>query len=218
MKDPHTMAAALTNEALLGNVHLDICEGIAGMDPIVGTFAPAFFNSTYYAHLNAAHIYACKLFDRHKDAVTVPIFLQTCCKRRGEFKHASATGVLDYIAESGGVIQGLHQTIEILQRRRNNFLAHISRALVFERERLSQGPPLSTNEIREVLVSGGRIVNDLLFMWCQQTYPIRDRDTNDYKIVVNMMCDGINAKYDADEAEARRYGAEVKIPRPNRCD
>jgi hypothetical protein len=55
-------------------------------------------------------------------------------------------------------------------------------------------------------------------MWCQETYPIRDSDTNDYKIVVNMMCDRINAKFDADEAEARRYGVEVKIPRPNRCD
>jgi hypothetical protein len=218
MKDFHDIAEALSNEAFLGNVHLDICEGVAEVDPIIGNYAPTFFTYTYYAHLNAAQMYAAKLFDAHPNAVTIPLFLQMCCERKNEFKHATATKVSDCVAKAEVVIQEIRQTIEILHRRRNNFLAHISHVLVFEREKLSQGPPLTTREIRAVLRGGGRIVNDLLFMWCQEAYPISDSNTADYKVVVNMMCDRINAKIDADEAEIRGYGSGFKIPRPNRCE
>ena len=33
-------ANALTDESFHGNVHLDICEGLADLDPYIGNYAP----------------------------------------------------------------------------------------------------------------------------------------------------------------------------------
>ena len=92
--DYEKAAAALTWEVFQGNIHIDICEHIAAMDPIIGNHAPTVFTYTFHAPLSAAQLYAYKLFDSHDQAFTVTQILgdvtpadwgvQECRPRRRE--------------------------------------------------------------------------------------------------------------------------------------
>jgi hypothetical protein len=203
--DFQKLAITLSNEALLGNIHLNMCEGILQMDKNVLNYAGTFFTYTWHAHMQAAHMYAWKLFDLEKSAWTVYKFLRTCCRRRAEFAFATEAEVLDYIADSGEIIRSLRSSLKILERRRHSHIAHISKELVFDLERLKQGPHLPIAELRRILMSGGQMVRELMFKWCEQSYPIQDND-DDYKQVNNMMCDSVDAQYDKEEAQAKKVG------------
>jgi hypothetical protein len=210
-------ANALADECFHGGIHLDICEGLLKMDPFIGNHAPVFWMYTFYAHLNAAQMFAIKLFDTHSDAVTVPQFVEMARLRASKFAHATEAQVLECISQAEVQVAELQPSIKILRDRRNDFIAHISSTLVFNRKLLEQGKLLTMPQIREVLLSGGHILNDFLQIWCKKSNQLRDSDSGDYKKVVAIvskhLCDEA-ARY---EAEFNRHGGNVRVPRPGDC-
>jgi hypothetical protein len=220
VKDIYKIAEALTTEVYEGISHLDICRGMQGIDPIVGNRAPTFFMQSFFAHLYAAQMYAVKLFDTSKTSITVPRFLEKCRRHASEFQDATPSEVLQYVAEAKKTIDGFFfaSTLKTLKNRRNQYLAHISPELVFDRKRLSEGPKLQFGEIRRVLLKGGRIVNQLSIMWCGKSNQILNTRTDDYKVVVEMMHKQIKIETDEHEAEAKRHGYDLKIPRTEPID
>ena len=210
-------ADALTNESFHGNVHLDICEGLGEMDPFIGNHAPVFFTYTFYGHLYSAQMYANKLFDTHGNAFTVPRFLEMARLRSSRFQHAVEKDVLAYIAEAANVIKTLEPTIEILRKRRNDFLAHISPTLVFKQELLEKARTLTMPQIRDVLLGGGKVVNQLLHMWNNSMNQLRETGTDDYKRVVSKVSKQLCAEIKAHEAEFAKHGATTRLPRPKDC-
>lgn len=211
-------ADALTNEAFHGGVHLDICEGLGEMDPFIGNHAPVFFTYTFFGHLHSAEMYANKLFDTDARAFPVSKFLEMARLRSSKFPHATEKEVLAYMAEAKDSIAKLTPTIEILRKRRNEFLAHISPTLVFNRELLEQAKSLTLPQIREVLYGGGKIVNQLLHMWNRSVNQLRETHTDDYKKIVSIVSKQLCAEIKAHEAEFARYGMNQPLPRPRDCE
>lgn len=177
-------ANALANECFHGGIHLDICGGLFKMDPFIGNHAPVFWMYTFYAHLNAAQMFAIKLFDNHSNAVTVLQFVEMARLRASEFPHGTEAKVLETIKLAEKAIAELEPTIKILRKRRNDFIAHISPKLVFNRELLEKGKLLTMPQIREVLLGGGHILNDFLQIWCKTSNQLRDSHSDDYKKVL----------------------------------
>ena len=209
-------ANALTNESFNGGVHLAICEGLGDMDPFIGDHAPVFFTYTFYGHLNSAQMYANKLFDTESRAFPVPKFLQMARLRSSKFR-ATENEVRTYIDEAETVISTLMPTIRILRKRRNDFLAHISRTLVFAPEELRQAKALAMTEIREVIYGGGKIVNQLLHIWNRSSNQLRETHADDYKRIVSIVTKHLCEEANASDAEAAKYGAMGKTPRPRDC-
>jgi hypothetical protein len=211
-------ANALADESFHGGVHLAICEGLAGMDPFIGNHAPVFFMYTFYGHLYSAQMYANKLFDSHPSAITVPKLLEMARIKSSKFKHGTEKDVLAYIREAEAHIRKqLKPTIEVLNRRRNQFLAHISPELVFERDKLRRAKAVTMPQIREVLYDGGRIVNGLLRMWNNCSNQLRETNRDDYKKVVSLMSKQLCAQIKAYEKEFARHGITKPLPRPRDC-
>jgi hypothetical protein len=209
-------ADALTNESFHGGIHLAICEGLADMDPFIGNHAPVFFTYTFYGHLYSAQMYANKLFDTHSGAFPVLKFLEMARVRSSKFQRASEKQFLAYIAKAEAVISKLMPTIRVLRKRRNDFLAHISPTLVFTPEQLRQAKTLTMPEIRDVVYSGGRIVNQLLIMWNNSSNQLRETHTDDYKKVVSIVTKHLCEEAKAYDAEFGKYEAS-KVPRPRDC-
>jgi hypothetical protein len=62
------------------------------------------------------------------------------------------------------------------------------------------------------------MVRELMFKWCEQSYPIQDSE-DDYKRVNNMMCDSLDAKFSTEEAQARAMGVTgYFLERPKRLE
>ncbi len=211
-------ADALTDESFHGGVHLAICEGLADLDPFIGNHAPVFFTCTFYGHLNSAQMYANKLFDSHPSAITVPKFLEMARIRSGKFEHRAEKEVVAYIKESEAHIGNkLKPTIEVLNRRRNKFLAHISPELAFEREKLRRAKAITLPQISEVLYDAGRIVNGLLQMWNKSTNQLRETRTDDYKKIISLVSKQLCAEIKTHEEEFARHGLTRPLPRPRDC-
>lgn len=211
-------ADALTDESFHGGVHLGIAEGLADMDLFIGNYAPVFFTYSFYGHLYAAQMYANKVFDSHADAVTVPKFLDMARMRSGKFKFGAEKEVLAYIKEAQTHIrEKLDPTIDVLNKRRNKFLAHLSPELAFEREKLQKAKTVTMPQIREVLYDGGRIVNGLLRMWNNSSNQLRETNIDDYRKVVSSMSKQLCAEIQAHEAEFAKNGATGRLPRPKDC-
>jgi hypothetical protein len=212
VRDLYKIAQALTTEAYEGILHVDIGRGIRTIDPIIGNRAPAFFIQSINAHLNAAQMYAAKLFDRSGSAFTIPKFLIECRECRREFKQTKPDEVLAYITEAEHKIDGFRPVLKTIKHRRDQYLAHISRELVFDLKRLKEGPKLEFGQIRGVLFKGGRIVNELSRMLCGKTNPILDSDHDDYKIVVEMLRKQVAVELAQQEADDKRHGYHRKRP------
>lgn len=215
--DFEKVANALASQSFHGGIHLDICEGLFKMDPFIGDHTPVFWMYTFYAHLDAAQMYAIKLFDSHSDAVTVPQFVEMARVRASKFAHAAEKDVLDCIKRSETRIIELNPTIEVLRKRRNNFIAHISPTLVFNRELLQREKSVSMPQIREVLLGGGHILNGLLQLWCRTSNQLRDSNSDDYKKVIAIINKHLCDEADRHEAEYNRHGLNARIPRPKNC-
>ena len=211
-------ADALTDEAFNGGIHLDICKGLSEMDPIIGNDAPVFFMYTFYGHLYCAQMYANKLFDTDADAVTVPRFLEMARIRAGSFEFAEEKDVVALIAEAKIEIEKLNPTVRILRRRRNDFLAHISKKLAFNKEALRNAEKLQFGQISDVLYSGGRIVNSLLQMWNNSRNQLRETHSDDYLKVIERMTKHLCAEIKAHEAEFAKHGLTPRLARPRGCE
>ena len=126
--------------------------------------------------------------------------------------------VLAYIGEANyAVRKKLNPSIEILTKRRNKFLAHISTELVFEREKLRQAKAVTMPQINEVLYEGGKIVNGLLQMWNRSTNQLRETHTDDYKKVISLMSKQLCTEIRAYEEEFAKHGITRPLPRPKGC-
>jgi hypothetical protein len=125
------------------------------MDPFIFNRIPIFFSYTFYGHLYSAQMYACKLFDKDTDSITVPKFLRMARKSGSKFKHDGEKAVLAYLDKAEGILRELTPTIGILRNRRNDFLVHLSPTFVFNRELLELGPKVALAQIQEVLHEGG---------------------------------------------------------------
>jgi hypothetical protein len=210
-------ANALSDESFHGGIHLDICEGISKIDPFIGNHAPVFWMYTFYAHLNAAQMFAVKLFDSHANAVTVPRYVEMASLRASKFAHATEAEVRECVRVVGTRIAKLRPTIEILRKRRNDFIAHISPKLVFNRELLGQEKLVTLPQIREVLLGGGHIVNELLVLWSNTSNQLRDSHSDDYKKVIATVNKHLCDEADRHEAEFKRHGGQFRVPRPKNC-
>ena len=75
-------------------------------------------------------------------------------------------------------------------------------------------PPLTADQIREVILAGGHIINQLLLYWKNEMHQIRDHHAEDVKGVIRLMCKQLHAQADAEDAERKRHNYDVPVPRP----
>jgi hypothetical protein len=80
---------SLKSEVVAGKVHLRISRGLQKADPVVLHTGEAFFGFTLTAHLEAAQMYAAKLYDKTKGAITVASLLKRFESNPGPLKNGT---------------------------------------------------------------------------------------------------------------------------------
>ena len=124
--DVKQLLNGLMREILIGNTHLAIANGLRDADPVVLDTAGVFFGLTFTAHLEAAQMYAAKLFDRHRDAETIHTLLRTAEQNTRLFTNGSPQEVLMAVRAAKQRVIALDRIMKPLRTRRNKVLAHLA--------------------------------------------------------------------------------------------
>jgi hypothetical protein len=116
---------SLKHEVVFGKGYLCIAKGLGEADPVVLGTANTFFGLTVESCLQMSQMFAAKLYDKTKGAVTVKFLLQEAASQAGMFKYGTSQEVSADIKEAEVRIAGLGTILKSVQDRRNESLAHL---------------------------------------------------------------------------------------------
>jgi AbiU2 len=212
--DVKQLLNALMREVLLGNTHLSIANGLRDADPVVLDTAGVFFGLTFTAHLEAAQMYAAKLFDTHRDAETIHTLLRTAEQNTHLFTNRSPQDVRTAVRDAKRRVIGLDRIIKPLQARRNKVLAHLAPETVIDPVKLIRDAKLTLDDLLEIFNAAGEIVNEISRLYMDATHLTAFPSHDDYKHALKLVAE-------AKCAEIRKYEDEYKTPwtgaRPKNC-
>src|SRR2546422_581612 len=123
--DLKQLLRALANEVTFGNAHLRIVTGLRDADPTVRGTASYFFGLTIRAHLEAAQMYAAKLFDTDPGAETIHTLLRTAEKNPRLFTNGNPQEVNSAVRAATQQVIGVEPVLKAVRIRRNKALAHL---------------------------------------------------------------------------------------------
>jgi hypothetical protein len=95
MPDFRKVFDRVRNQVVMGNAHLDLWKGLSRRlgdeKRLVVNTAPTFFGLTLESHLNAAFLYAAKVFDTHRGSLTLRAILRYAEAERNTLKPSHAS-------------------------------------------------------------------------------------------------------------------------------
>jgi len=155
----------LTREWLNGSVHYDFwrrLNSLAKDEPDLVAVAPEFFESTSYAHIDAAVVRLNRLFDTSKGAVSVYELIKYAHKHPEAFREGSPAEVSDAVREAEKAISESKDLLDRFRRQRNGYFAHIAGEYFHTGRSVTDEHPVRYSDVIEVLNLVGRVVNIFL--------------------------------------------------------
>ena len=213
--DIEQIIAALIKQVVVGKAHLAVTEGLVESDPVVLRAAATFFAMTIDAHLFCAQMFAAKLYDKTRGALTLETLLLRAEDEAGSAKYGSADEVRQAVADSRRVISTLAAPINRLTKRRNLWLAHTDPRTITDPVRMSTAARLSLPHLGLLLSQTGSILNEFSRLFRDITGVMELVDLDDYSTVMEYV-----ARVKCEQVRA--YEAEFKerapFPRPRGCE
>ena len=208
--------ANLINEVLLGCAYLTIANGLKDADPIVLKSSATFFGLTIEASLQMSQMYAAKLYDQTKGAVTVKTLLDRAKLEAGTFKNGTPSEV-SLVAKSATTrIARLQGILKSIQKRRHEALAHLDPRTVIDPVGLATRAKLTISDLRKVFDETSAVLNDVMRLR-QDTYAHMDLiGSDDYKTCLDLIADAKHAQVDRWEEQFPDKPCDFPRPRTAR--
>lgn len=201
-------------EVVYGRTHLQIAKAIRAADPVVIHTAKTFFGLSHYAHLDAAQMYAAKLHDKTRDAITVRTALDEAERLAGTFPNVSSEQVRTVVAASRAMLKEFEKILAAIEGRRNEYLAHLDAKTISDPTSLNTRAALTIDQLDQLFVETGNILNDISQLHHGTFSVLELLDSQDYENVFNLIAQ-------AKCAQANEYEKEFKEPwpfeRPKSC-
>src|SRR5580704_4437236 len=80
---------ALMYQVVVGKAHLAVAAGLADSDPVILGMAKTFFAMTLDSHLYSSLMYAARIHDTQRNAVTMKTLLQRAKDEKGKAKYSA---------------------------------------------------------------------------------------------------------------------------------
>jgi hypothetical protein len=154
------MLGWLKGAAVYGMGHLEIAKGlIAAQAGETAGVAPTFFKLTLDAHLQAAQMYIAKLYDKQRHAVTVKAVVKRAERSEADFPSAKPERVRQIVQIAHSAIAGIEKTLDSLEIRRNEYLAHLAPETIRDLESMNCRAALTIGDLDFVFVETTNILN-----------------------------------------------------------
>jgi hypothetical protein len=204
----------LMYQVVVGKAHLLVAKGLADSDPVVLNAAKVFFAMSIDAHLYSSQMYAARLHDRPRGAVTVSTLMKRADEEAGTAKYGSADDVRAAIASAQKALSDLVGPLKALTDHRNEWLAHTDPRTITDPVKAAAAAGLRFPELETIYVRTGNIVNEFSRLYRDVTGNLEIIDQTDYETVVEFVsaakCEQVR-RYEAE------FGAPAPFPRPKGC-
>ena len=156
-------------------------------------------------------MYAAKLYDKTKGAVTLRSLLAEAKSKAGDFKHGTPKEVAAAVSDGEARIATLAPILRSVQDRRNEALAHLDPATVADPAGLAVRAKLTLAELEKVFNESGMILNEISRLLEDTTAFMRLVDDQDYKSALDLIAEAKHGQVDKWEAE---FKEPCPFPRP----
>ncbi|MGB6875890.1 MAG: hypothetical protein WBD87_07625 [Candidatus Acidiferrales bacterium] len=204
----------LTEFIVLGKAHVEIGKGIANTitgDPVISGVAPVFWGMSITAHIDAAQMFAFKLFDTRSGSMTVQYLLERAQECSTDFQRATPEQVSALIRDACTDIRGIADSLKPLRAKRNRILAHVDSTIVGDPGRLAKETKVTFGDLDRIFGAGGKIVNTISGAFRDISSSLVLTGTTDYESVVQLIVDAKHAQVDRYEKE---FNQPSPFPRP----
>lgn len=194
----------LIQEVVLGKAHLKIWRGLAealAKKPEVSKTAPTFFGLTLQAHLEAALLHAAKLFDTHRQAMTIKAMLELAEKQADRFQNATREEVQQYSGKARGEMVELEKSLRAVRSRRNKVIAHLDPMAVLNPQKVTEGGKLTIEELQTLYKAAAEILNNISASYRGVTSLTELVDQDDYENAVSLIERAKHAQIEEHEKE-----------------
>lgn len=179
----------LINEFRRGNTALQIANGLLAGDRGLLERAPVFFGLTIEGNLELAQIYAGRMYDRTKGAITVKILMQRCREQAKHFNHGTESQVLSALSWCADAVESIRPTLESITKRRNKALAHLDPQFVANPTYLNTAAALTIPDLVTVYDTTEKILQRLDAVHSGTIGPLTFLGPDDYRIVLDLLAE-----------------------------
>ena len=208
------IVSTLMYQVAAGKAHLVVGKGLADSDPAVLNAARVFFAMSIDAHLYYAQMYAARVHDRTRGAVSLSMLLTRAGKEAHTAKYGSVDDVRAAIASSQKALTELDGLMNSLTKVRNGWLAHTDPRTITDPIKVAGAAGPFFPQLEVIFEKTGKILNEFSRLY-RDTFAFLDiLDQNDYETVIEFVTAAKCEQVRQYEAE---FGAPAPFPRPKGC-
>jgi hypothetical protein len=205
---------ALINQVLVGKSHLTIANGLASADPVILATGKTFFGLSVEGNLQLAQIYAARLYDKTKGALTMFSLVSGVKVAAQDPAHAAKqAGLLKAAAEIESRIAGLESILSSIKKRRDKAFAHLDPAFL-DPHKLAASAVLSLDDLAKVFTETGLMINEVSVVIRDTAIHFELFDVQDYQMVLSLITEAKCAQVEKYEKE---FGQPAPFDRPKDC-
>jgi hypothetical protein len=179
------------NQVVMGNAHLDLWKGLSRRlgdeKRLVVNTAPTFFGLTLESHLNAAFLYAAKVFDTHRSSLTLRAILRYAEANKGGLSAEASREVERIARESDAELTKLESSLKAVRTRRNKLIAHLDPAVVSKPGEIAKQSQLTVDDLQNVFVVAWRILNGVSVPYWEFSASLKLMDVDDFEHALNLI-------------------------------
>jgi AbiU2 len=183
-------------------------------DPVLIQAAPTFFGMAIDGSLELAQMAVARLYDKERNAMSVPKMLKRAEQEAGTFQHGSGQEVREGIAECQRIVVGLDPVIASIGERRNGWLAHLDPNTIADPNALAARARLTFPDLEQGFKYTEEIVLKMSSLYEGTIGELKYLDGDDYEAVLEWIRRGKCA-------DIEKYEHELKLkwegPRPKDC-
>ena len=204
---------ALKRQVLFGKTYLNLAQGLLQADPAIIQGSSTFWGLTIDGSVELAQMAAARLYDRTKGTVTVRTMLFQAAQEIDTFQRGGSQQVTDAILEAAQHTILLQPILRSIQRRRNEWLAHLDPRSVVDLKALNAKAQLTIPDIERVFKETEEIILTMSSLYEGIIGELRFLGGDDYKSALDWIRKAKCAFIENYEKEFGKWSG----PRPTDC-
>ncbi|WP_420453970.1 hypothetical protein [Rubrivirga sp.] len=156
----------LTRECLNGIVHYQFWRHINDLgrdEPELIETAPAFFRSTFNAHIDCATLRLNRLIDTTRGAVSVYTLLRYAERHPQAFRAGGPDEVKEAVARGRAILGEVEDVLARFRKQRNAYFVHIAGDYFSEPQReVTEEHPVTFRDVHDSLQRIGRLISAIV--------------------------------------------------------
>ena len=173
-------------QVVAGKAYLKVAAGLAESDPVILGMAKTFFAMTLDSHLYSSLMYAARIHDTQRNAVTMKTLLQRAKEEKGKAKYGAAE-VEKAVSSAESKLAELEDLLESLKDRRNQRLAHNDPRTPTDPSLAAAVMQEDYENLKRIFAETGKTVNEFSRLFRDVTGILEILDQEDYKSVIEVL-------------------------------